>query len=226
MTVRPPDVLGLSAANPDRTLNSTDCPVAESSVSGARKAARHVDQTRNHLESSETDAEPPPAKEADAVGTDHDSPTGPAEVAQRSRIDIPVAGTSVGILAIFVALALILPDKMSAWVGTAFAACADIFGMYWQILLLATALIAIILIFTPWAKVRLGNQARPDFNRFSWVAMIMTTLLAAGGVFWAAAEPMYHYATTPPYFADSGDSGFDEVAAALATSFIDWGFLA
>lgn len=202
------------------------CPVAGTSASGARKAVRHVDNTRNHSESSEKDADPLPTAETDTVAADHDSPNGPTEAAQRSRIDIPVAGASVGILAIFVALALILPDQMSAWVGTAFAACADIFGMYWQILLLATALIAIILIFTPWAKARLGNQARPDFNRFSWIAMIMTTLLAAGGVFWAAAEPMYHYATTPPYFSDSGDSGFDAVAAALATSFIDWGFLA
>lgn len=207
-------------------LNSTDCPVAETSVSGARKAARHVDKTRKHSESSEKDAEPPPAKEANTVVTDHDSPAGPAEAFQRSRIDIPVAGTSVGILAVFVVLALILPDKMSNWVGTAFTACADIFGMYWQILLLATFLIALILIFTPWAKARLGNQARPDFKRFSWIAMIMTTLLAAGGVFWAAAEPMYHYATTPPHFTDGGGSAVDAVAAALATSFIDWGFLA
>lgn len=55
--------------------------------------------------------------------------------------------------------------------------------------------------------------------------MIMMTLLAAGGVFWAAAEPMYHYTSRPPYFSD-GDGGVDAVAAALATSFIDWGFLA
>ncbi|WP_209325363.1 BCCT family transporter [Brevibacterium renqingii] len=169
-----------------------------------------MDQSNTRTESTDQEADPPPAT---------------AEPAQtgRGRIDLPVAGTSVGILATFVVLALILPDRMSTWVGDAFAACAEIFGMYWQILLLATFLIALALIFTPWAKARLGNQARPDFNRFAWVAMIMTTLLAAGGVFWAAAEPMYHYTSTPPYF---GGGGVDAVAAALATSFIDWGFLA
>lgn len=154
------------------------------------------------------------------------SPEASVEATARSRLDVPVTGISVGILAVFVVLALALPDAVSSGVSTAFAVCADIFGMYWQILLLATFLIALVLIFTPWAKARLGSQARPDFNRFAWIAMIMTTLLAAGGVFWAAAEPMYHYVTTPPYFANKADSGIDGVAAALAASFIDWGFLA
>ncbi|WP_291545898.1 BCCT family transporter, partial [Brevibacterium sp.] len=164
--------------------------------------------------------------DVDADGDPEPRPGEASETKLSHRIDLPVAGTSVGILAAFVALALIIPDTMSSWVGTAFTACANIFGMYWQILLLATFLVALVLIFTPWAKARLGNQARPDFKRFSWVAMIMMTLLAAGGVFWAAAEPMYHYATTPPYFTDDGGSAVDAVAAALATSFIDWGFLA
>ncbi|GAA1873636.1 BCCT family transporter [Brevibacterium marinum] len=163
-------------------------------------------------------------------GHDTRSPTATVDKAPETRpsgrIDRAVAGASVGILGLFVVLALILPAEMSSWVGAAFTACANIFGMYWQVLLLATFLIALVLIFTPWAKARLGNQAHPDFNRFSWIAMIMTTLLAAGGVFWAAAEPMYHYATAPPYFTNDGHSGFDAVAAALATSFIDWGFLA
>ncbi|MGO3022687.1 MAG: BCCT family transporter [Brevibacterium sp.] len=170
-----------------------------------------MSKTSTRTATADQAAEPPPA-------TDDPSHIGPR------RLDRPVAGASVGILASFVALALIVPDRMSGWVGAGFAACAEIFGMYWQILLLATFLIALVLVFTPWAKARLGNQARPDFNRFSWIAMIMMTLLAAGGVFWAAAEPMYHYTSRPPYFSDSG--GIDAVAAALATSFIDWGFLA
>ena len=176
-----------------------------------------MDETTEQPRSTRQDSPPTTADQASDMST---------ETSPRSRIDFPVAGASVGILAAFVVVALIIPDTVSSWVGIAFSICANIFGMYWQILLLATFLIALVLIFTPWAKARLGNQERPDFGRFSWIAMIMTTLLAAGGVFWAAAEPMYHYATAPPYFTNDGHSGFDAVAAALATSFIDWGFLA
>lgn len=181
------------------------------------KGSRHMDETTEQPRSTRQDSPPTTADQASDMST---------ETSPRSRIDFPVAGASVGILAAFVVVALIIPDTVSSWVGIAFSICANIFGMYWQILLLATFLIALVLIFTPWAKARLGNQERPDFGRFSWIAMIMTTLLAAGGVFWAAAEPMYHYATAPPYFTNDGHSGFDAVAAALATSFIDWGFLA
>ena len=51
----------------------------------------------------------------------------------------------------------------------------------------------------------------------------MCTLLAGGGVFWAAAEPMAHFSSPPPIF--GGESGTKEAAFnALAQSFMRWGF--
>ncbi|MET4694829.1 glycine betaine transporter [Endozoicomonas sp. NE35] len=53
----------------------------------------------------------------------------------------------------------------------------------------------------------------------------MCTLLAGGGVFWAAAEPMAHFVSPPPLF--GGDTGTTDAAYnALAQSFMHWGFLA
>src|SRR5699024_12583373 len=63
-------------------------------------------------------------------------------------------------------------------------------------------------------------------STFKWISIIMCTLLAAGGVFWAAAEPLSHFMDTPPH-ANGIDAGSHEAAiTALATSFVDWGFLA
>lgn len=95
---------------------------------------------RTEAEPRSVEQETPPAAVEDGAAP---------EVRTRGRIDLPVAGASVGIIGLFVVFALILPEQMSSWVGTAFAACADIFGMYWQFLLLATFLIALVLIFTP-----------------------------------------------------------------------------
>src|SRR5690625_5447628 len=53
--------------------------------------------------------------------------------------------------------------------------------------------------------------------------MILTTLLASGGVFWAAAEPMYHYMNTPPIF---GGGEFNNEAGAFGHAFMHWGFVA
>ncbi len=141
-----------------------------------------------------------------------------------ARVDRLVAITSAGILVVFVVAAIAMPVRVGTWVDTGFAASARWFGLYWQVLLLATFLVAIALALTPWAKARLGGIPTPEYSRFQWVAMIMCTLLAGGGVFWAAAEPMYHYLSEPPYF--EGGSGSSPAAMALAQSFTDWGFLA
>lgn len=136
--------------------------------------------------------------------------------------DRPTALLSAGALAAFVAVSVVWPDRSAAAISTGFSWSARWFGAGWQLLLLATWVVAVLLALTPWASARLGTLT-PQFPRFHWVAMIMCTLLAGGGVFWAAAEPMYHYTSTPPLFAGSG---LDAAHVALAQSFTDWGFLA
>lgn len=141
-------------------------------------------------------------------------------------VDPGVAGVSVGALAVFVAGTLIFPDTVSRWVDAGFAAAAAWFGLYWQVLLLVTFLVAVVIALTPWARARLGGVEVPEFGRFKWIAMIMCTLLAGGGVFWAAAEPMYHFTNIPPHFGDVAAGSQQAVHAALAQSFVHWGFLA
>lgn len=156
-----------------------------------------------------------------------DNATAPAEPASTVRkVDWAVSGWSTGILAAFVIAAIIVPGPVSGLVAAGFAAATAWFGLYWQYLLLLTFFVAVLLIFTPWAKARLGGLPTPEYSRFKWVAMIMTTLLAGGGVFWAAAEPLYHYMSVPPFFADVEAGSMEGMFAALATSFVDWGFLA
>lgn len=141
-------------------------------------------------------------------------------------VDRWVAIPSIGVLALFVVAALIFPTTVSTWVDAGFTAVAGWFGLYWQALLLVTSLVAILLALTPWARARLGGYGVPEFGRFKWIAMIMCTLLAGGGVFWAAAEPMYHFMNNPPYFQDVEPGSQQAVHAALAQSFVHWGFLA
>lgn len=55
--------------------------------------------------------------------------------------------------------------------------------------------------------------------------MVMCTLLAGGGVFFAAGEPIYHLVVTPPAFETEAGTAA-AVAPALAQSFMHLGFLA
>ncbi|MFM1653164.1 BCCT family transporter [Brevibacillus sp. B_LB10_24] len=144
----------------------------------------------------------------------------------KSQIDWPVFGLSGGLLLIFLLASAVSIDSVSAFVNTSFAFSVKYFGAFWQILLLGTFFVAIGLAFSKYGNVRLGKMERPNIKTFEWIAMIMTTLLAGGGVFWAAAEPMYHFMSPPPLFAGVMGGTAEAVGPALAQSFMHWGFLA
>ncbi|GAB3715350.1 BCCT family transporter [Nocardiopsis nanhaiensis] len=139
------------------------------------------------------------------------------------RPDPWVVGVSCGLLVAFVLAALMAPQWVGETVDSAFAWSANWFGAFWQILLLATVVIATILAFSRYGRVRMGGDEVPGFSWFRWVAMVLTTLLAAGGVFWAAAEPIAHYVDPPPQYGDLS-GGMEGASYALAQSFVHWGF--
>jgi choline-glycine betaine transporter len=141
-------------------------------------------------------------------------------------IDWPVFCLSGGIVLIFVIAALVNIDFVSKLVNTSFAFSCKYFGAYWQVLLLATFIIGVILACSRYGSLKIGNLEQPEMSTFRWVAIIMCTLLAGGGVFWSAAEPMYHFTSVPPVFPGIEAGTKAAVAPALAQSYLHWGFLA
>ncbi len=141
-------------------------------------------------------------------------------------IDWPVFGWSGGIVLAFVVAALVNIDFVSGMVNTGFGFACKYFGAYWQVLLLLTFLISIVLACSKYGNIKLGNIDEPEMSSFRWISIIMCTLLAGGGVFWSAAEPMYHFTSTPPVFQGIESATQAAVAPALAQSYLHWGFLA
>jgi glycine betaine transporter len=124
----------------------------------------------------------------------------------------------------FFVFALVDLTGLTQIIDAAFAWCIRVFGFYWQLLMLAYFLLALVVAMLPGSTAKLGGLAKPEFSTFKWAAMILCTLLASGGVFWAAGEPIAHFASPPPYFVD--DPGSVEAAySALAQTFMHWGFL-
>jgi len=131
---------------------------------------------------------------------------------------------SAGPLAAFALTCLVAPDATGDAVTTAFGQAVAWFGGPWQVLFVLHGLVAVGLALSPWGAARLG-PGRPDQSFVGWVAVLVCTLLAGGGVFWVAAEPMYHLTTPPPAFDIPAGSPRAAVAA-LAQSHLHWGFLA
>lgn len=146
--------------------------------------------------------------------------------AKKSTTDWPVLLISGGLLLVFVLASLINTEFVSNVVNVSFAFAIKYFGAFWQVVLLGTFFVAIGIAISSYGRVRLGKLDKPEIGKFKWIAMIMTTLLAGGGVFWAAAEPMHHFISAPPTFAGVQSKTIDAVIPALAQSYLHWGFLA
>lgn len=132
---------------------------------------------------------------------------------------------SIGFIAVFVLLSILDSDGLASSIGTGFGWTAQVLGTYFQLLLLVTFLIALGVAVSPSARARIGNLDAPEMSTFKWLSIILCTLLAGGGVFFAAGEPVYHFVVTPPAF-DTEAGTPEAVAGALAQSFMHWGFLA
>lgn len=142
-------------------------------------------------------------------------------------IDWPLFLISGGGLGAFLIAALVDIDAVSALVDILFAWSTKAFGLYWQVLMLATFVVSLGICFSKCGRVRLGGiEQRPDASTFNWIAVIMCALLAGGGAFWAAAEPLMHFASPPPFFVGVQPQTEAAGTAALAQAFIHWGFLA
>ena len=138
---------------------------------------------------------------------------------------MPVFLLSGGFITAFVVFALIDLDLVTGLVNAGFAWSCRLFGAYWQVLLLLTFLIGLGIAVSPAGRIRMGESDTPEMSTFRWIAVIMCTLLAGGGVFWAAAEPIAHFTSPPPLF-DVQAGTPEAVYPALAQSFMHWGFLA
>lgn len=141
----------------------------------------------------------------------------------KQNLDWPVFIISGGFLILFIVLSFINSDMVGNGIDKLFSLSAELFGAYWQVLLLLNFIIGLVLAFSKYGKVKLGNMDKPKYSFFGWVSMILVTLLASGGVFWAASEPMYHYIQSAPLF---GDGGNNNIASAFAQSYLHWGFTA
>ncbi|MGN8160384.1 BCCT family transporter [Salinisphaera sp. SWV1] len=147
----------------------------------------------------------------------HDRPGG--------RMDRLTLSLSVGFVAVFLVASLFDLSGVSAAISAGFTWTAKTLGAYFEWLLLATFFIALGIAASPAGRARIGRVEEPEFTTFQWLSIIMCTLLAGGGVFFAAGEPVYHFLNTPPAF-DTNAGTAAAVPTALAQAFMHWGFLA
>ncbi|MDT8450387.1 MAG: BCCT family transporter [Wenzhouxiangellaceae bacterium] len=96
----------------------------------------------------------------------------------------------------------------------------DNFGWYYMLLTSALLVFALIVVFSPAGRIRLGEpDAEPDFSRLGWFAMLFAAGMGTGLVFWGVAEPLNHY--LEPHVAEPRSAA--ALTDAMKYSFFHWG---
>ncbi|NAW68929.1 BCCT family transporter [Vibrio sp. V27_P1S3P104] len=165
-----------------------------------------------------------PCMSASDYSATHPPQTSSHSLQKKLELNNPVLWLSGSFLSLFVLLALTNPSLLTSLIDSGFHYATQGFGAFWQLLLLANFVIGLALAVTQTGSVRLGGLSIPELDNFKWLSIILCTLLAGGGVFWAAAEPIAHFVSAPPIF---GAASPQKMAInALSQSFMHWGFLA
>ncbi len=93
----------------------------------------------------------------------------------------------------------------------------------WFFILMTNLILGFVLylFFSRFADIRLGGaEAKPEFSRAGWFAMLFSAGMGIGLLFYSVAEPMYHL-LTPPHGATPRSAAAAEDA--MKTTFLHWG---
>jgi glycine betaine transporter len=90
------------------------------------------------------------------------------------------------------------PEKFATALSTMQSWISRNFG--WWYLLVVAGIVAFLMwaAFGKYGRIKLGkDDDEPEYSTFSWIAMLFSCGIGIGFIFWAIAEPLYHYMQTP-----------------------------
>lgn len=104
-------------------------------------------------------------------------------------------------------------ENIRNWIGNSF-------GWLYVTAMTGFLAFALWLGFGKYGKIRLGRpDEKPEFGRFAWFSMLFSAGMGIGLMFWSVAEPIEHFNTSPPGFAD----GLNPSRVAMAVTIFHWG---
>ncbi|MBX9976587.1 BCCT family transporter [Cytobacillus firmus] len=127
---------------------------------------------------------------------------------------------SMLITLIFIIWGVFFKDSLSNVTDIIYNGAIDYLGWVYLGAALFFVVFSVYILFSKYGSIRLGKDTdKPDFNTWSWLAMLFGAGMGVGIVYWSVAEPVTHY-VKPPY-----GEGFTAEAAntAMKYTFFHWG---
>jgi len=132
----------------------------------------------------------------------------------------PVFLISLALTGIFILWGAFTPDNLESVSSSIQAFLQEKFGWFYLISASAILLFVIYLAFSKFGQIKLGqDDDEPEYNTFSWIAMLFSAGMGIGLVFWGVAEPVSHYFVPP-----TGDGETAEAAIkSMQFTLFHWG---
>ena len=98
----------------------------------------------------------------------------------------------------------------------------DKFSWLFAIMSFVCVVLLVIAYFSPFGNVRIGGRkAKPMMKQRNYVWIVLCTIMAAGILLWACAEPMNHYYTPPAHITPESP---DAITFLMKNIFLEWTF--
>lgn len=128
---------------------------------------------------------------------------------------------SISIILLFVIWGIFAPENMGNIMQQALDFIIQTFGWFYLLTTIIFVVFVIYLGFGPYGRIKLGNDNdEPDYNFYTWLAMLFSAGMGIGLVFWGVSEPIYHYLTPPEGVTPET---IEAAKIALRYSFFHWG---
>jgi len=134
----------------------------------------------------------------------------------------PVFITSLLIIALLVITTLVVGKPMENWFSKTQNLVANNVGWFFILLLNCVLGFALFLGFGKFRHIRIGGKnAKPEFSRMGWFAMLFSAGMGIGLLFWSVAEPIFHFNSNP--FLGSSNNMVTAAKTSMGITFLHWG---
>lgn len=117
-------------------------------------------------------------------------------------IDKTIFAVTATVIVGFVLWGVISPESVASIAGAAFNWSMEHMGWLLNLTMGMGLFVMLYVAFGKYGKIKLGkDDEKPEFSRFSWVAMMFGAGLGVGLFFYGPSEPLAHFLSPPPHTA-------------------------
>ena len=134
---------------------------------------------------------------------------------RKFTLDKTIFGVTGSLIVGFVLWGILSPESVAAVSGAAFAWSMENMGWLLNTAMGVGLFVMLYVAFSKYGKIRLGkDHEKPEFSRFSWIAMMFGAGLGVGLFFYGPSEPLAYFIDPPPHTAAAQQETINGLQAA------------